>query len=88
MTQSIQKYFLMILLGHMWSTISPPPPPRVIRLTSPYLNPFIVAGALLMYVSVFIGSLPTTDEDVVHAKCIVSGDSSMSACVSMHMCNK
>ncbi len=45
---------------------------RVILMTSPNLNYFIIAGALLMLGSIYIGVLPTTEEQVAHAQCIVS----------------
>ena len=44
----------------------------MIRLTTPKLNFVIVSGAVLMYLSVFIGLLPTVDKSVVHAQCTVS----------------
>jgi gamma-aminobutyric acid type B receptor len=44
---------------------------KVIRLTTPKLNFVIFSGAVLMYLSVFIGLLPTVDENVVHAQCTV-----------------
>lgn len=45
---------------------------RVIRLTSPALNHVIIGGVLLMYVSVVIEFIPSTEEAVVKARCIVS----------------
>ena len=45
---------------------------RVVRLTTPLLNYIIISGALLMYISVFIGLLPTIDQNVVKMQCIVS----------------
>ena len=44
----------------------------MIRLTTPKLNFVIVSGAVLMYLSVFIGLLRTVDRNVVHAQCTVS----------------
>ena len=41
-------------------------------MTSPNLNYFIAAGALLMYASVYIGVLSTIDETAVRVQCIVS----------------
>ena len=45
---------------------------RIIRLTSPVLSYVIVSGAVLMYLSVFIGFLPATHEPLFMAQCIVS----------------
>ena len=45
---------------------------RVVRLTTPSLNYIIISGALLMYISVLIGLLPTTDQNVIKMQCIVS----------------
>ena len=36
------------------------------------MNYFIIAGAALMYTSIFFYLLPSTDENVVWARCIVS----------------
>ena len=44
---------------------------RVIRLTTPVLSYVISSGAILMYLSVFVGILPTTDKTVVEMQCIV-----------------
>jgi len=45
---------------------------RVVRMTSPKLNYFIVTGSLLMYCSVFIQVLYSTDRTAAHIRCIVS----------------
>ena len=45
---------------------------RAVKLSSPNLNYFIIAGAVLMYISIFISLLPFTDEDKVLGQCIVS----------------
>ena len=45
---------------------------RLVKLSSPNLNYFIIIGAVLMYVSIFFYILPVTDKDVVLASCIVS----------------
>ena len=45
---------------------------RVVQMTSPNLNYFIVGGALLMYISVYIDLTPSTDQDAVYTVCIVS----------------
>ncbi len=45
---------------------------RVVQLTSPNLNYFIIGGSVLMFTSVYIGVLPTTEQSVVHVQCIVS----------------
>ena len=46
---------------------------RAIQLTSPNLNYFISIGALLMYGSVFLGSIHLTKrQNVVRIQCIVS----------------
>ena len=45
---------------------------RVIRLTTPKLNFLMVSGAVLMYLSVLIGLLPTVNRHVFHIQCTVS----------------
>ena len=45
---------------------------RIVRMTSPNLNYFIAVGALLLYTSVYVGVLHTTDETAVKVHCIVS----------------
>ena len=47
-------------------------PYRVIKLTSPNLNYFLVGGAVMMYSSVYVGVLYTIDETRVQVHCIVS----------------
>ena len=47
-------------------------PYRVIKLTSPNLNYFLISGVVMMYSSVYIGLLYTTNETSVHVRCIVS----------------
>ena len=42
------------------------------KLSSPKLNYFIIAGAMLMYMSVYFYLLPVEDTVVVQARCIVS----------------
>jgi gamma-aminobutyric acid type B receptor len=44
---------------------------KVIRLTTPVLSYVIICGALLMYLSVFIGVLSTINETVIKMQCIV-----------------
>ena len=44
---------------------------RTVRLSSPTLNYFIIAGAILMYASIFFYLLPTEDMTVVKARCVV-----------------
>lgn len=44
---------------------------RTVRLSSPNLNYFIIAGAILMYISIGFYLLPTRSEVVVHARCVV-----------------
>ena len=44
---------------------------RVVKMASPNLNYVIIAGALLMFISVYINLIPTKDSAVVYAKCIV-----------------
>ncbi len=46
--------------------------PRVIQMTSPNLNYFIIGGALLMFTAVYVGVMPGTDETRAHVQCIVS----------------
>ena len=45
---------------------------RLIKLSSPKLNYFIIVGAMLMYVSVYFYLLPVMDTIAVEARCIVS----------------
>ena len=45
---------------------------RVIRLTTPLLNYVVISGALLMYMSVFFGLIPTTKENIFKMQCLVS----------------
>ena len=44
---------------------------RVVKLTSPNLNYVIIAGALLMFLSVYINLIPTINSRAVYAQCIV-----------------
>ena len=44
----------------------------IVRLTSPKLNYLIIAGSLLMYLSVYVQLLYTTNKAAIHAQCIVS----------------
>ena len=45
---------------------------RLIKISSPKLNYFIIAGAMLMYASIYFYLLPVTRIAVVQARCIVS----------------
>jgi gamma-aminobutyric acid type B receptor len=45
--------------------------PRVICLTTPLLSYIIISGALLMYLSVFLGLLPSTKKSVIQMQCNV-----------------
>lgn len=45
---------------------------RIVKLTSPNLNYFIIAGAIIMYASTFFYVLPTTSVVLIQACCIVS----------------
>lgn len=45
---------------------------RIIRLTSPNLNYFIIAGCFIMYASIFIRLMPSTDKIVNYVRCNVS----------------
>ncbi len=45
---------------------------RVIKLTSPNMNYFIILGAYILYMSIFIRVLPSIEESVNFARCIVS----------------
>ena len=56
---------------------------RVIRLTSPKLNYLVIIGSVLMYLSVFIELLPTTQEAVYHSLCAVS--ITVSSCSVCHL---
>ena len=55
-------------LSLFWSVY----PSRLVKLSSPNLNYFIIIGAVLMYISIFFYILPIIDTDVVFASCIVS----------------
>ena len=46
---------------------------RVIRLASPKLNYVIVVGVALMYLSAYLDVLPSVDQVLTQASCIVSG---------------
>ena len=46
--------------------------PKLKQLVIFAVNYVIISGALLMYVSVFFGLLPSTDQDIVRMQCIVS----------------
>ena len=59
------QYFSLILLLHDFRLF------RTVRLSSPTLNYFIIVGAVLMYTSIFFYLLPTEDEAVVKARCVV-----------------
>ena len=45
---------------------------RLIKLTSPNLNYIIGAGAILLYLAIYVGAVPTTDRTVVKWLCNVS----------------
>ena len=45
---------------------------RIVKLTSPNLNYFTIAGTVLMYASTYFYLLPETSEPVIVARCIVS----------------
>ena len=45
---------------------------RIVRLTSPNLNYFIIAGSYIMYISIFIRLMPSGDETVNYVRCNVS----------------
>ena len=45
---------------------------RIVRLTSPNLNYFIIAGSYIMYSSIFMRLIPSGDETVNHVRCNVS----------------
>ncbi len=55
-------------------------------MTSPNLNYFLIAGALLMLGSIYIGVLPTTEEQVAHVQCIVSTLLQIGRYYSTRMC--
>ena len=57
---------------HIYSAVCDYLPYRVIKLTSPNLNYFLISGAVMMYSSVYIGVLYTTDETCAQVHCIVS----------------
>ena len=46
---------------------------RIVRLTSPNLNYFIIVGCFIMYASIFIRLMPSTDEVVNFVRCNVGG---------------
>ncbi len=45
---------------------------RVVKLTSPNINYFVIIGAYIQYTSIFFRVLPSTDPDVNLATCLVS----------------
>ena len=45
---------------------------RIVKLTSPTLNYFIIVGSLFMYASVYSGVTQTTDKKDVLVQCTVS----------------
>ena len=45
---------------------------RIVKLTSPNLNYFTIAGTVLMYASTYFYLLPETSEPIIVARCIVS----------------
>ena len=45
---------------------------RVVRLTSPNLNYFIIMGSYIMYSSIFIRLMLSDDETVNYVRCNVS----------------
>ena len=45
---------------------------RLIKLTSPNLNYIIGAGAILLYLAIYVSAVPTTDPTVVKWLCNVS----------------
>ena len=44
---------------------------RIVKISSPSLNYFIILGALLMYISIYFYLFPSLDTDIVLAGCIV-----------------
>ena len=44
---------------------------RALKVTSPKLNYFIIAGAILMYISIGFYLMPTKSEDLSLARCMV-----------------
>ena len=45
---------------------------RIVRLTSPNLNYFIIVGSYIMYFSIFIRLMPSGDVTVNYVRCNVS----------------
>ena len=45
---------------------------RVVKLSSPNLNYFIIVGAMLMYSSIYFYLLPVANKNALLASCIVS----------------
>ena len=45
---------------------------RLVKLSSPNLNYFIIIGAVLMYSSIYFYLLPVVNKNVLLASCIVS----------------
>ncbi len=45
---------------------------RLIRISSPKLNYIIVAGAIVLYVVVYLSVIPTTSRDALSVLCNVS----------------
>ena len=50
----------------------PLPLPRLIRLSSPNLNYIIGAGAIILYIDIYLFVVPTTDSDTVAVLCNVT----------------
>ena len=57
---------------HTLTRTYPHSPRRIVRLTSPKLNYFIILGCYLIFISVFLGPIPTIDPRVFEAQCHVS----------------
>ena len=53
---------------------------RVVKLTSPNINYFVIVGAYLLYLHIFFRVLPSTSYAVNSARCIVS-KSGMLCCI-------
>ena len=45
---------------------------RIVRLSSPTLNYFIIAGTIFMYASIFFFLLPANEMEVIVVRCVVS----------------
>ena len=58
---------------------------RVVRLTSPNLNYLIIVGSIIMYTTIIIRLIPSTDETVNYVICNVRPQMQLSQVVRVHV---